>query len=184
MASTTIPGTSSDLLARIEEGYLATRCVIDALPPQRFAEALPSGWTLKDVVAHLAAWEETVPPRVASVLAGRGDTREHEDIEGFNRRVVMGSKDASVADVLVRFGASHATLLEVVRSLEGRDVPKLATDIVEWNTTGHYPDHFADLGAAIRTSAELADIVGRAWVPFRLAVLSIGLPGLDAQSSS
>jgi hypothetical protein len=63
-------------------------------------------------------------------------------------------------------------------------VPKLATDVVEWNTTGHYPDHFADLGAAIRTSAELADIADRAWVPFRLAVLSIGLPGLDAQTSA
>ncbi len=183
--STTTPDISkSDLLATVEQGYLASRAVVDALPPERFAEPLPSGWTLKDVVAHSAAWEETVPPRVASVLAGLGDLDEYKDIDGFNRHLVAEVKDASVADVLARWTAAHAKVLEIVRSFEGRDVPKLATDIVEWNTVGHYPDHFADLGAAIKTSKELSDVAGRAWISFRLAVLSIGLAGLDAQTSS
>jgi hypothetical protein len=183
--STTTPDISkSDLLAHVEEGYVSSRAVVDALPQERFAELLPSGWTLKDVVAHNAAWEETVPPRVASVLAGRGDLDDYKDVDGFNRRVTEDVKGASVADVLARWTAAHARVLEIVHSFEGRDVPKLATDIVEWNTSGHYPDHFADLGAAIRTSKELANIAGRAWIAFRLAVLSIGLPGLDAQTSS
>jgi len=183
--STTIPGISkSDLLAHVEQGYVASRAVVDALPQERFAEQLPSGWTLRDIVAHNAAWEETVPSRVERVLVGDGLDPMYEDIDGFNRRVVEETRPATVADVLARWTGAHTELLEVVRSFEGRDVPKLATDIVEWNTTGHYPDHFADLGAAIRTSKELADIAGRAWIPFRLAVLSIGLPGLDAQTSS
>jgi hypothetical protein len=183
--STTTPDISkSDLLAHVEEGYVSSRAVVDALPQERFAELLPSGWTLKDVVAHNAAWEETVPPRVASVLAGRGDLDDYEDVDGFNRNVTEEVKAATVADVLARWTAAHARVLEIVRSFEGRDVPKLATDIVEWNTSGHYPDHFADLGAAIRTSKELANIAGRAWISFRLAVLSIGLPGLDPQTSS
>ncbi len=183
--STTIPDISkSDLIATIEDGYIASRSVIDVLPQERFAERLPAGWTLKDVVAHNAAWEETVPRRVASVLAGGGDIDDYEDVEAFNRQVTEQVKGASVADVLARWTKAHAKVLEVVRSFEGRDVPKLATDVVQWNTSGHYPDHFADLGAAIKTSNELADIAGRAWIPFRLAVLSIGLPGLDAQTSS
>ena len=184
MSITTPDISKSDLLAHVEQGYVASRAVVDALPPERFAEMLPSGWTLKDVVAHNAAWEETVPPRVERVLHGDGLDPKFDDIDGFNRRVTEEVKDASVADVLARWTTAHATLLEVVRSFEGRDVPKLAMDIVDWNTTGHYPDHFADLGAAIKTSRELADIAGRAWVPFRLAVLSIGLSGLDAQTSS
>lgn len=183
--STTTPDISkSDLIARIEEGYIASRAVVDALPQERFTEQLPSGWTLKEVVAHNAAWEETVPSRVERVLHGDGLDPQVDDIDGFNRRVAAGVKDASVADVLARWTAAHAKVLEIIHSFEGRDVPKHATDIVEWNTTGHYPDHFADLGAAIRNSKELADIAARAWLPFRLAVLSIGLPGLDAQTSS
>jgi len=183
--STTTPDISkSDLLAHVEQGYVASRAVVDALPPERFAEMLPSGWTLKDVVAHNAAWEETVPPRVERVLHGDGLDPTFDDIDGFNHRVTEEVKDESVADVLARWTTAHARVLEVVRSFEGRNVPKLATDIVDWNTTGHYPDHFADLGAAIKSSKELADIAGRAWVPFRVAVLSIGLSGLDAQTSS
>jgi hypothetical protein len=184
MASTTIPGTSSDLLARVEQGYLASRSVLDALPQERFAEALPSGWTLKDIVAHNAAWEETVPSRVASMLAGRGDAGDYTDIDAFNRRVQEQARCATVAEVLARWSASHEKVIEIVRSFEGRDAPKEALDIVEWNTTQHYPDHFADLGSAIRTSAELADIASRAWVPFRLAVLSLGMAGLDATTSA
>lgn len=183
--STTIPDISkSDLLAQVEQGYVASRAVVDALPPERFAEMLPSGWRLKDVVAHNAAWEETVPRRVASVLAGHGDLDDYEDIEAFNRQISEQVKSTSVADVLARWTAAHAEVLEVVRSFDGHDVPKLATDIVEWNTSGHYPDHFADLGAAIKTSKELADIAGRAWISFRLAVLSIGLPALDMATST
>jgi hypothetical protein len=181
--SITTPVTSkSDLIAKIEHGYVASRAVVDALPEERFAEKLPSGWTLKDVVAHNAAWEETVPPRVASVLAGGGDLDDYKDIDGFNRRVTEDVRGASVADVLVRWTTAHGKVLEIVRSFEDREVPKLATDIVEWNTTGHYPDHFADLGAAIKTGKELAKIAATAEVPFRLAVMSFGLAGLDAST--
>ncbi len=182
---TTIPDISkSDLLEHVENGYVASRAVVDVLPQERFAKKLPSGWTLKDVVAHNAAWEETVPPRVASVLAGGGDLDDYKDIDAFNRHVTEEVKDASVADVLARWTTAHAKVLEIVRSFEGRDVPKLATDIVEWNTTGHYPDHFADLGAAIKTGKELAKIASTAEVPFRLAVMSLGLAGLDATTSA
>lgn len=186
--SITTPVTSKsllrDLIARIEHGYVASRAVVDALPEERFAETLPSGWTLKDVVAHNAAWEETVPPRVASVLAGGGDLGDYKDIDGFNQRVADEVRGASVADVLARWTASHTKVLEIARSFEGRDVPKLAIDIVEWNTSGHYPDHFADLTAAINTGKELAKIAAASEVPFRLAVMSLGLAGLDATTTA
>ena len=68
--STETLGTTSprELLARVEHGYQSTRAVVDALGPMRFDERLPSDMTLREVLAHLAAWEETVPPRVERVL--------------------------------------------------------------------------------------------------------------------
>lgn len=184
MFTTTRAISKSDLLAKIEHGYVASRAVVDALPHERFAEQLPSGWTLKDVVAHNAAWEETVAPRVERVLSGDGRDSDYEDIDGFNRRVVDETRSATVPEVLSRWTASHAKVLDVVRSFEGRDVPKLATDIVEWNTTGHYPDHFADLGAAIKTAKELVTAVNMGWINFRLALMSLGTAGLDATTSN
>ena len=184
--STTTPAISkSDLLAKVDHGYVASRAVVDALPPERFDEQLASGWSLKEVVAHHAAWEGTVPARIERVLHGDGvDPKWEGSVDDFNRRAAADVKDMSVADVLARWTAAHAKVVEIVRSFEGRDVPKLATDIVEWNTSGHYPDHFADIDASIKTAKDLAMAVNAGWINFRLALMSLGTAGLDATTST
>jgi len=184
--SITTPGTSrSDLRAKVDHGYVASRAVVDALPPERFDEQLPSGWTLKEVVAHHAAWEGTVPARIERVLHGDGvDPKWEGSVDDFNRRAAAGVRDLSVADVLAGWTAAHAKVVEIVRSFEDRDVPKLATDIVEWNTSGHYPDHFADLHASIKTAKDLAMTVNAGWINFRLALTSLGSAGLDATTQA
>ena len=181
MSITTPAITREDLLAKIEHGYVTSRAVLDALPPERFEERLPSGMTLREVLAHLAAWEETVPPRVKSVLATGRDLGDWEDIDGFNAKVSAETRSASVDGLRARFTRSHASVLGVVEALP-QDPPELAIKLIEWNTTGHYPDHFADLGAAMKTSKDLAMAVNAGWINFRLAVLSLGESGLDAKT--
>ena len=176
----------ADLLARIEHLYVSARSVLDAIPADRYDERLPSGMTLREVLAHTAAWEETVPPRVESVLATGKDAYERadlDDIDGFNANVAVETRDTPIDELKARLARSHAKVAEVVRSLEGRDVPALAIDVVEWNTTKHYPDHFADLGAAMKTPKDLAMAVNAGWINFRLAIMSLGESGLAAKTS-
>ncbi len=185
MSTTTPVISKSDLLARVEHVYVATRAVLDAIPAERYDEKLPSGMTLREVLAHLAAWEETVPERVASVLAsGRDLSDRYSDIDGFNAKVSAETRDISIDDLKARLAKSHAAVVEVVRSFEGRDVPELAIQIVEWNTTQHYPDHFGDLAASIKTGKDLAMAVNASWINFRLALMSLGTAGLDATTST
>ena len=183
--STTTPATSKGgLIAKIEQGYIASRAVVEALPAERWEEALPSGWTLKEMVGHLAYWESSVPAFVAAARAGT-TPKDCGDVDEQNARAAAEVRMLTRDDVLTRWAEAHRSVLDTVNALgddelaNGRIIDKL-----DGETFGHYPDHYADLGAAIRTSAELADIAARAWVPFRLAVLSIGLPGLDAKTSS
>lgn len=183
--STTTPAISkSDLLARVEHMYVATRAVLDAIPAERYHEKLPSGMTLREVLAHLAAWEETVPSRVESALAGHGDLGDYSDIDGFNAKVSAETRDTSIDDLKERLARSHAAVVQVVRSFEGRALPELALQIVEWNTTQHYPDHFGDLDASIKTGKDLAMAVNAGWINFRLALMSLGAAGLDATTST
>lgn len=169
-----------DLLAKIEHGYLASRAVLEALPAERWGETLPAGWTLKEMVGHLAYWEDTVPPFVES---GRtGVARESAGtVDEQNARAAASVKDLSRDEVLKRWQDAHARVTEMIRSLNDdelaneRIIEKLAGD-----TFDHYPDHFADLGAAIKTGTELAQAAEKAWVPFRLAIMSLGLAGLEA----
>lgn len=180
--STATQATSSELLARIEHMYVATRAVLDAIPADRYEERLPSGMNLREVLAHLAAWEETVPPRVAHVLQTGEDTTDNADIDGFNVKVAAETRDANIDDLKKRLARSHAAVAEVVRSFDGRDMPELARKVVEWNTVEHYPDHFADLDASIQSANDLAMTVNAGWINFRLALMSLG-QGLDAKTS-
>ena len=184
MSTTTPVISKSDLLARVEHMYVATRAVLDAVPNERYDEKLPSGMTLREVLAHLAAWEETVPSRVESVLAGDGDLGDYSDIDGFNAKVSAETRHTSIDDLKERLAKSHAAVGQVVRSFEGHEVPELALQIVEWNTTQHYPDHFDDLDRSIRTAKDLALAVNAGWINFRLALMSIGAAGLDATTST
>src|SRR5689334_3456619 len=106
--------------------HVATRALLDAVPSERHDEKLPSGMTLREVLAHLAAWEETVPPRVESLLAGGGDLGDYSDIDGFNAKVSAETRGTSIDDLKERLARSHAAVVQVVRSFEGREVPELA----------------------------------------------------------
>ena len=183
MSTETLATSSTrELLPKVEHMYLSTRPVLDAVPADRWDEALPSGMTLRQIVAHLAAWEETVPPRVEAVLATGQDPQEHIDVDAFNAKVFDETRDAAVDDLKARLARSHAAVADVVRSLEGRDVPKLAVDVVEWNTTKHYPDHWVDLAAVLTTPKDVAMAVNSGWTSFRLAVMSLGESGMAQQS--
>src|SRR2546425_5347987 len=184
MASTTIPVISKlELLQRIGQSHRALRSALEALPRERFTEKLSTGWSLNETFAHLAAWEETVPKRVAAVLEGGEDPKLYEDIDGFNARVAIDARGKGTDELLARWATSRERVLETVRSLP-EDADKLAFEIVEWNTTGHYPDHYGDLGAAIKDKDDLFILVQTPWTGFRLAIGAIGLPGLEEKTST
>jgi hypothetical protein len=138
---------------------------------------------LNENIAHLAAWEETVPPRVAAVLEGGEDPKLYDDIDGFNARAAAEAVGKTTDELFARWSAAHERALETLRAIP-EDAERLAYEIVEWNTTGHYPDHFADIDAAIRTSDDLFGLIQTSWIGFRLAIGAIGLRGLEATTSS
>jgi hypothetical protein len=183
--STETLGTSSvaDLLARIDHLYVSTRSVIEAIAdPERWDTRLTSGMTLREVVAHLAAWEETVPPRVEHALATGTELGGYDDIDGFNANVADATRDTPVDDLKLRLARSHDAIVALLRSFEAREMPELARNIVEWNTVEHYPDHFGDLAAVTKDAKDLARIVNAGWINFRLALMSLGESGLDAKT--
>jgi len=69
------PWARSDLLRWISQSYRALRSAIEALPRERLTEKLSTGWSLNENIAHLAAWEETVPKRVAGVISSGEDLK-------------------------------------------------------------------------------------------------------------
>jgi hypothetical protein len=167
----------------MSQGYRSLRSALEALPRDRFDEKPRTGWALNENLAHLAAWEETVPPRVAGVLETGEDPKLYDDVDGFNARVASEARGRTTDELFARWAAAHERVLETVRSLP-EHADRLAFEIVEWNTTGHYPDHYADIGAAIRDKDDLFGVVQKNWIGFRVGVGAIGIPGLEGKTST
>src|SRR5437773_121962 len=83
----------------------------------------------------------------AGVLEKGSDPRLYDDVESFNARVAEAARDRTAEELFARWAAAHERVLDTLRALPENAAP-LALEIVEWNTTGHYPDHYADVGAA------------------------------------
>ena len=111
--STTIRGISKDTLRRqIGQGYRRLRSALEALPPDRFGETLSTGWSLNENLAHLAAWEETVPPRVAAVLERGEDPKLYDEVDVFNARVAAEAKGRTTDELFARWRYHHVLMVE------------------------------------------------------------------------
>jgi hypothetical protein len=150
------------LLARIHE----THAVLDAAVRSLDDTALETpasgmeGWSRKDVVAHVAWWSDHSAQVIEALRAGREPYPRDEQpgIDELNARILDDHRDdtpdavrRSEADAFSRLvaaveAASDEDLFTVARfAWIGRDEP--LAEMVEWDSTRHYPDHLAQLRA-------------------------------------
>jgi hypothetical protein len=183
--NTTIRGTSrAELLGKISRAHRSMREAVGALPAPRWDEKLPAGWTLKEMVGHLAYWESTIPAFVDSLRTGT--PREGgADVDELNSRAAAEARGLSRDEVLCRWDDAHAEMLEVARNLSEAELADEAfMQKFEGETYGHYPDHYGDLDAAIKDTDDLLALVQTSWTPFRLAIGAIGIPALEEKTST
>ena len=57
-----------------------------------------AGWTTRDVLNHVAAWDEVGATTIQELGAGRSPTRYIEDVDGFNAQVVSSNHVRSPED--------------------------------------------------------------------------------------
>ncbi len=104
------------------------------------------GWSVKDIVAHVAAWEQEALTHLPTILAGGRPPRysaAYGGIDAFNARTAALARDASPAEILRRSAETHRRLIEYVSRApedqiagETRFRRRLRLD-----TYGHYPEH-------------------------------------------
>jgi len=150
--STTIRGISKgELEKKISQAHRAMRDAIGALPAQRWDEKLPSGWTLKEMVGHLAYWESTIPAFVAALRSGT-PSDGGEEADAPNARAAAVARGLSRDEVLCRWDDAHTEMLDIARNLSDAELEDASLmQKFEEDTHGHYPNHYADLSAASRT---------------------------------
>ena len=161
-----IPVKVSDLLRRIRQWRAELQAVLGELTAERLAEAAPDGWSVRDQIAHITAWERSALALVSGVPRheAMGLTREEwtGDVDAANERLRRLSQERSSETVRREFKEVHEALVAAIERLADEDLSRPyssflpnepdAADapVVGWingNTSEHYEEHLATLRA-------------------------------------
>jgi uncharacterized protein (TIGR03083 family) len=156
------PTTKAELMAQIEASWATLQEAVAGVDPTRMATPGPDGWSVKDQLAHIAAWERSV----IALLTGKSraaaigmDEAAYaaSDVDQMNARIVAQTADATYPEVLAQSQATHNELIGILDRLSWDEVNKPykhfqpgcqeafgddpALNWVLGNTTEHYPEH-------------------------------------------
>jgi uncharacterized protein (TIGR03083 family) len=162
---TDLPRDKAELLERIEQARAALDQTIAHLSDAQLVAPGPyEGWSVKDHLAHLAAWEQGIAallqrrPRYAA-MGVDAPTNPTAGTDGINAVIYQRDKDRPLAEVLADFRQAQQALLAALAPLSDADLLKTyshyqpdepgkdsGAPILKWvasNTYEHYAEHVA-----------------------------------------
>jgi len=123
------PTSVDDTLQRMDSGWLRLSAFIEGLTPAQLTRPTDAaGWTVKDHLAHLAAWERSMAyalqgrPRHEGLGVDEGTYLNDTDAEDINEAVHAASRDVPLDDVLATLRANHERMRELVAGLTDADL--------------------------------------------------------------
>jgi len=112
-------------LAHMSRSRAATLALLARLPEEAVLRPRTQGaWSVRDVLAHIAAWEEEGTRRLELIARGRGDRIRFYDtmaeVDRFNARAVAAARRTPLPALLRRLDRARARLVRALRGLPPR----------------------------------------------------------------
>jgi hypothetical protein len=133
-------------LAKLEEEWQALLQTWEGLPENMILQPGAVGyWSVRDVMAHIPAWEEEAMKALPLILEGKPLPR-YMGIDAFNARKQESRKHLSLGQIEEELPATHKKLLNYLQK-----VPESAFGIPRFikrlrlDTFGHYREHAAQI---------------------------------------
>jgi hypothetical protein len=160
--SQAIPQNKAELMARIKQAWVTLEQTVGQLSNDQLTGPRDdSGWSVKDHLAHVTAWEQSLLAllEVRNRDAAVGLDVAHDegmDVDDVNAIIFQRNRDRSLRDVLAALRQSHAQVLAALARLTDADLfkpyshyqpddqPLNATPVIGWiigNTYEHYLEH-------------------------------------------
>jgi hypothetical protein len=135
------------LLKRISRERDRLLATLDVLTEEEMARPGACGeWSAKDVLAHIAAWEEECARAIGTL--GKGEPWDVDyDLEAWNDQTYRQRRSLPLDQVRREFQGAHQTLLEAIGGLTEEQLAQ-NSDIRGWianSTYAHYQEHLLDL---------------------------------------
>lgn len=160
----------TQVLQRIDDGWRRLTELVEAIDPATFVQPIQDGWSPKDHVAHVVAWEEfllaILEQRDRHTSMGVGDLRG-KDTDEINDAVFQARRHLAPDEVWTALAETHRKVRAAIATLSDADLRRPRSDFqpeeiengesgneslldeIEWNTWGHYDKHIEWLTALI-----------------------------------
>jgi hypothetical protein len=160
--------SKEELITSIEAAWATMQHTLAGLSEPDLTTPDPvTGWSVKEHLAHLAAWEQGIAALLQSrsrwVAMGVDEaTVEATDMDGLNDILVAQSRQRSLATVLTEFQQAHQEMIAVLTKFSETDLyrsyahyqPGGSSDpVINWvigNTYEHYAEHQAWLETMLK----------------------------------
>jgi hypothetical protein len=122
------PTNKPDLLAAMQKEHAALEKLLAPLSPEQLCRHSElTGYAIKDVLAHLFAWEQMVLGWYAAGLRGDKPALPAEgynwaQLPALNRRIYEIYRDLPLDEILRQFRLSYQQTLETVQSIAEADL--------------------------------------------------------------
>ena len=149
--------TKSKLLEVIAQTWADLNEIIDGLSEEQLhdSSAMSNGWSYKDIMAHVTAWEILAMDRINSAITGeplKFEVIESDDFTNdFNADIHAKNKDKALAEIVADFHKIHGEFVTQIEGLDEAVLPeKLPFNwagnlpyqvLISANTHWHYNEH-------------------------------------------
>jgi hypothetical protein len=135
-----------EMLQRASKGWLELTRVIDRIPTAALVRPNSIGtWSGKDLLAHLANWEEVALDIVAEMEDGSPEAWPEGDNDEINEEMLAPYRDSALAEVREYLEATHFQLMDAAE--RARNVtPRIVLEV----TSEHYAIHIDDLKSLLK----------------------------------
>jgi hypothetical protein len=152
------PRTVTDLLGLIARTRGALEAAVGDMSEETFTSR-SEGWSAKDHIAHVAAWERRLLAEMQGDERGARFGVDEAAFDGstddLNALIYERHRDESAATVREEFRASGEAVHAAFAALSDADLmrpvrqedPGVETliDLIAWDTFKHYPEHVASI---------------------------------------
>jgi len=139
--------TAEAIINRIEQSYIDIWRLCQDIPVEALiAPVLANGWSVKDTVAHLAAWDRRFAELLGVAHYSDGPLKAHPVVDALNLEIYQERRNWSWAEVALDSQESIRALLEAIRILpEERLTDQFVLAIIAEETWEHYAQHLHPL---------------------------------------
>ncbi len=135
------------LTTREDEAWTEFRATVDRLTPEELERpgANADGWSMKDVLWHIAHWWSDLADMLEQVIGGGAFVEPPEDeaaTNAENAQVLQASRQMSLDDVERGVRGARTHLLEAWSAVP--EVDEALERWFVWETIEHYEEHLED----------------------------------------